>query len=132
MSAPERIVPAGHEHLYNQWHLSPAVRHGGVVHCSGVIGLRHDGTLPEDPSGQVRQAFANLAEVLAAAGLGLDDLIDLHTFHLDLASEVPAFIAVRDEVLREPWPAWTAIGVTGLGGGLPGVVLEMRATAASR
>jgi enamine deaminase RidA (YjgF/YER057c/UK114 family) len=38
------------------------------------------------------------------------------------------FASVRDRYLKEPWPAWTAIGVTELV--MPGGLLEIRAIAA--
>jgi enamine deaminase RidA (YjgF/YER057c/UK114 family) len=38
-----------------------------------------------------------------------------------------AFQAVRDDFLKEPYPAWTAIGVSALA--VPGLFVEIRATA---
>ena len=38
------------------------------------------------------------------------------------------FMSVRDEFLSEPWPAWTAIGITELA--IPGARVEIRVTAA--
>ncbi|WP_300681221.1 RidA family protein [Nocardioides sp.] len=127
--AHEPIVPAGRESEYAEWHLAPAVRVGDTVYCSGVLGTRPDGSVPADLSEEVAQAFENLAEVLAAAGLELAHVVDLLTFHRDLATEVPAFMQGRDRYLAAPWPAWTAIGAAQLGGGLPGVRLEIKATA---
>lgn len=129
MSRRDVVVPSGHESVYEQWHLAPAVRVGDTLLCSGVIGTAADGSVPEDLAAQIEVAFDNLEVVLAAAGMDLSDVVELVTFHLDLA-EVPVFMAVRDRRLHEPWPAWTAIGVSGVGGGLPGVRLEMKATAA--
>ena len=123
------VVPAGQEQVYAEWHLAPAVRVGSLLLCSGVLGTRADGRVPADLEEEVDQAFDNLEHVLAAAGAGLAHVVDVLTFHLDLPGEVPAFMRVRDRRLREPWPAWTAIGVAQLGGGMPGVRLEMKATA---
>lgn len=127
--AHEPVVPAGHEALYEEWHMPSAVRVGSTIHCAGVLGTRPDGTVPEDLAAQAHQAFDNLAHVLAAAGATLDDVADLLTFHLDLAAEVPVFMRVRDERMREPWSAWTAIGAAQIGGGVPGTRLEIKATA---
>jgi enamine deaminase RidA (YjgF/YER057c/UK114 family) len=38
-----------------------------------------------------------------------------------------AFMKVRDEFLQAPWPAWTAIGTTGLA--IPGARVEIRVMA---
>lgn len=129
MSTHVAVVPAGHEEVYATWHLAPAARVGDVLYCSGVLGTRADGSLPADLAEEVGLAFDNLAHVLAAAGASLEHVVDLLTFHLDLPGEVPTFMAVRDRRLGEPWPAWTAIGAAQVGGGLPGVRLEMKATA---
>ena len=123
------VVPAGHEQLYAEWHIAPAVRVGDTLWCSGVIGTRPDGSVPADLDDELEQAFDNLAHVLQAAGANLGDVVDLLTFHLDLAEHVPVFMKVRDRRLSEPWPAWTAIGAAQLGGGLPGVRVEIKATA---
>ena len=129
MSARQTVVPTGTERTYAEWHLAPAVRVGDAIWCSGVIGTRPDGSVPEHLEEEVDLAFSHLAHVLDAAGAGLEHVVDLLTFHLDLPTQVPTFMCVRDRRLAEPWPAWTAIGATQLGGGLPGVRLEMRAVA---
>lgn len=129
MSAHVAVVPAGHEEVYATWHLAPVARVGDVLYCSGVLGTRADGSVPADLDEEVALAFDNLAHVLDAAGADLGDVVDLLTFHRDLPSEVPSFMSERDRRLGEPWPAWTAIGVAQVGGGLPGVRLEMKATA---
>lgn len=123
------VVLPGHEAAYEQWHLPAAVRVDSTLHCAGVLGTREDGSVPEDLVEEIDQAFRNLAAVLAAAGGSLADVAELLTFHLDLAGQVPAFMRVRDQHLAAPWPAWTAVGAAQLGGGLPGVRLEIKATA---
>lgn len=123
------VIPPGHEETYAAWHLAPAIRVGEAIHCSGVLGTRADGSVPEELIEEIEQAFDNLAEVLAAADAELADVADLLTFHRDLAAQVPTFMQVRDRRLGDPWPAWTAVGAAQLGGGLPGVRLEIKATA---
>jgi len=44
-----------------------------------------------------------------------------------LRDEMDAFVRVRARFLSEPWPAQTAVGVAELG--LPGALIELRATA---
>lgn len=36
------------------------------------------------------------------------------TYHMGLREHLDAFIKVKDEFVSEPYPAWTAIGVTEL------------------
>lgn len=123
------VIPAGQEDMYATWHLAPAARVGNTVYCSGVLGTRDDGSVPTDLAEEVDLAFTNLAVVLAAAGAGLADVADLLTFHLDMPSQVTTFMEVRDRRLADPWPAWTAVGTSCIGGGLPGARIEIKATA---
>ena len=66
---------------------------------SGQIGLKPDGTLAgPDTETQIRQAFSNIENLLAAAGLGLDDLAFLR-FYLTRAEDIPAMRTLRNEFL---------------------------------
>ena len=121
------VVPKGMEVQYDSWRLAPAVRVGDVLHCSGQLGLGADGALPAAAEAQFENAFRQLGQVLAAAGFGFDDVVELTSFHVGLRDELDAFLRVRDRFLVEPWPAQTAVGVAELG--LPGAVIELRATA---
>lgn len=124
------VVPVELQHVYRDWHIAPAVRAGNFVICSGVLGQRLDGTIPDDPATQFTLAFENLERVLAAAGAELGHVVELMTFHADLAAELAAFTAVKEQFLDEPYPAWTAVGAAQLGAGLvPSPRVEMKATA---
>lgn len=74
MTAGERVTGAPVFHMPST---AQAVVHRGVVYVSGVLGTT-GGTLELAAGGieaEVRQAIANLAQVLAAAGSSLDDLL---------------------------------------------------------
>jgi enamine deaminase RidA (YjgF/YER057c/UK114 family) len=47
--------------------------------------------------------------------------------HVDLRRHLHAFIKVKDEFVRPPYPAWTAIGITELI--TEGTLVEIRAVA---
>jgi enamine deaminase RidA (YjgF/YER057c/UK114 family) len=131
MSDREAIVPKGFEHYYERFHFAPALRVGNTLHCSGQLGWAGPGQrVPEDPKEQFTLAFENLRRVLEAAGAGFDDVVELTTFHVGLQQHLAAFSAVKDTCFREPWPAWTAIGISELA--IPGALVEIRATAALR
>lgn len=124
------VVPAELEHVYRNWHIAPAVRAGNFVICSGVLGQRLDGTIPDDAATQFTLAFENLQRVLAAADADLGHVVELVTFHTDLAGDLEAFTAVKERFVGEPYPAWTAVGAAQLGAGLvPYPRVEMKATA---
>jgi len=42
---------------------------------SGQVGMRPDGTLPDDPIEQIRVALDNIQKNLEAAGMGIQDLV---------------------------------------------------------
>ena len=48
---------------------------------SGQVGMRPDGTLPEDPIEQIKIALENIRKNLEAAGMGIQDLVKV-TFYL--------------------------------------------------
>ena len=121
------VVPKGYEIQYDAWGLAPAVRVGDVLYCSGQLGIGADGALPASAEAQFENAFRHLGNVLAAAGFGFEDVVELTSFHVGLRDEMDAFVRVRDRFLSEPWPAQTAVGVAELG--LPGALIELRATA---
>jgi enamine deaminase RidA (YjgF/YER057c/UK114 family) len=123
------VVPDAERIVYDEWLISPAVKVGPFVFCSGALGVKDDGTIPADPREQFEQAFSNLGRLLTEAGATFADVFELLTFHIDLA-HVEVFNEVKSTLMHEPHPAWTAVGVAELGGPhLPGLLVEIKATA---
>ncbi|MCH6485277.1 RidA family protein [Pseudoxanthomonas sp. LH2527] len=117
MNTRDVVFPAGRQALYEQHRYSPAVRADGFLFVSGQVGSREDGSPEPDFEAQVRLAFANLQAILQAAGCGLDDIVDVTTFHTDPARQFDTVLAVKDEIFPQaPYPTWTALGVTWLAG----------------
>lgn len=109
---------------------SSAVRVGDVLYLSGQMGFRDDGTLAEGMEGQARQALENIRAVLAGAGLGLGDVFHCTVMLADMA-QWPAFNRVYLDYFKDPLPARSAFGASGLAlGGL--VELECQAYAGSK
>lgn len=117
MSKREAIFPAGRHALYDLHQYSAAIRSGDLLFVSGQVGSREDGSPEPVFEDQVRRAFANLKAVLAAAGCGFEDVVDVTSFHTDPETQFEAMMAVRAEEIGEPpYPNWTAVGVTWLAG----------------
>ncbi|WP_417642827.1 RidA family protein [Enterobacter kobei] len=117
MTQREAIFPASRHALYEQHGYSAAIRSGDLLFVSGQVGSREDGTPEPDFAAQVRLAFANLQDTLAATGCGLDDLIDVTTFHTDPENQFATIMAVKQAVFPQaPYPNWTAVGVNWLAG----------------
>jgi enamine deaminase RidA (YjgF/YER057c/UK114 family) len=109
---------------YDQYHYSPARRVGDTLYISGVVAGRREGEGKDSAAfkAQVRRAFQRLQATLNAAGASFDDVVMLNTFHVwqgpnfegDRPAQFAAFSAVKDEFMKAPYPAWTAIGTTSL------------------
>lgn len=122
----EPLVSESQRASYERSRYAPAVRVGDLLIGSGVIGLGGDDNGPE---AQFRRAFQRLEAVLGEHGLGLRDVAEITTYHVDLGELGDDFIAVKNEFLPEPpYPAWTAIGVERLF--LDEAMIEIRFTAA--
>lgn len=117
MPSRDVVFPAGRQALYEHHRYSPAVRAEGFLFVSGQVGSREDGSPEPDFEAQVRLAFANLQATLRAAGCGLDDIVDVTTFHTDPGRQFDTVLAVKDDIFPQaPYPAWTALGVNWLAG----------------
>jgi enamine deaminase RidA (YjgF/YER057c/UK114 family) len=113
MAQRDTIFPAGRHNLYTSQTYSAAIRSDKLLFVSGHVGSHSDGSPEPDFEAQVRLAFANLKATLKAGGCGLDDIVDVTTFHTDPDNQFGTVMNVKGEVFPEaPYPNWTAIGVT--------------------
>jgi len=127
MADREVIIPQGMEASYERLHFAPAVRDRDRLYCSGQLGTGADGKLADDPEAQFGQAFENVRTVLAKAGADFADVLEMTTYHVDLQAHIRAFMAAKDRYVQEPYPAWTAIGISELA--MPGALVEIRVIA---
>jgi len=126
MTKRRSVVPDGMHDFYDQFHFSPAVRVGKTIYCSGQLGTHPGGKLDPDPAAQISQAFENVRAVLEEAGASLEDVVEMTTFHVGFSEHIGIFMQVKDGYIKEPYPAWTAIGVTELAFG---ALVEIKVTA---
>ncbi len=85
-----------------------------LVATSGQLGIRPDGSVPKGAQAQAEACFANIATILAEAGMGPGDVIRLNAYVTDRA-HMAGYMAARDEWLAAvtPPPASTLMIVTG-------------------
>lgn len=119
----EIIIPEGWEEVYENWRFAPALKIDNRVYVSGVVAQPQHG----DKGAGYRRAWAAIEQTLALAGASLDDIVDILTFHTDIAGDLQEFAAVKNEFIKEPYPAWTAIGTTGLA--VPEGIVEIKVVA---
>jgi enamine deaminase RidA (YjgF/YER057c/UK114 family) len=123
----QEVIPAWMKPIYDNYHFAPAVIDGDYLRCSGMIGMRPDLSVPEDPTEQFTLAFDNLRGLLAEVGLTFANVTEMTTYHVGLQAHMQAFVAVKDKFLPAPYAAWTAIGITELAA--PAGLVEIQVTA---
>jgi enamine deaminase RidA (YjgF/YER057c/UK114 family) len=123
----ERYQPEGVLDTVARLQYAQAVRAGNLLFVSGQAGWDANMVVPSDYEEECRAVFENLKVVLGAAGCSLADVIEAVSLHTP-ATDIGTFWRVRNEYLKEPWPAWTMIGDIGLA--LPTMHVEVKVTAA--
>lgn len=83
-----------------------------MVFCSGQLGIGPDAQVPEDVAAQTELCFNNIRSILAAAGMGLQDVVRVNAYVTDRA-HMQAYMSVRDGFFPQPAPASTLMIVTG-------------------
>lgn len=83
-------------------------QHRRLLFISGQVPESSDGSVPEGFEAQCEQAWRNVIEVLAAAGLGVRNLVKVTTFLTDLSQVVPNR-GVRRRMLAGHEPALTVM-----------------------
>lgn len=101
-----------------------------IVVTSGQLGVRPDDSVAEDARAQADQCFANVAAILAEAGMGPGDVIRINAFVTDRA-HMPGYMAARDAWLADVAdpPASTLVIVSGFT--RPEFKVEVEVTAAA-
>jgi 2-iminobutanoate/2-iminopropanoate deaminase len=83
-------------------------QHRRLLFVSGQVPQRSDGTVPDGFEAQCEQAWRNVIEVLAAAGLGIAHLVKVTTFLTD-RNQLVANRSIRRAMLGEHQPALTVV-----------------------
>ncbi|WP_280236288.1 RidA family protein [Nocardia cyriacigeorgica] len=100
---------------YEPYNISQAIKANGLLYVSGQAGFDEQGnTVSDDFLTQGRQAFANIQQVLAAAGADLADVVKVGIFVTDIPANLDKIIALREEFLSKPYPADTLLEVSAL------------------
>ena len=99
-----------------------------LCYVSGQVGVKPDGTTAPNDAAQCEQAWANVKNVLAAAGMGLEDIIKLNAY-LTRTDLIPVYRTARDRAVgATPPPASTLVVVAALAN--PAWVVEIECVAA--
>ena len=83
------------------------------LHVSGQVGVAPDGTIVKGIEPQIERAFRNVEAILAAGGMGFDDVVKINTFLLT-RDHVPLLRKIRDGFFPRTAPASTLFMVAAL------------------
>jgi enamine deaminase RidA (YjgF/YER057c/UK114 family) len=98
--------------VQEDWGFSDALLIGDTAYLSGLVaGMAEGETTPE---AAYERAFQRIGDNLGRVGCSWDDVVEMTSFHTDVATQLPFMVAVKKKYVRAPYPAWTAVGVTRL------------------
>jgi 2-iminobutanoate/2-iminopropanoate deaminase len=94
---------------------SQAVKHGGLLFCSGQIPVNPAAGKIEaaDVEGQARQVLANISALLASQGLAMTDVIKATVF-LQSMADFPKVNPIYEAAFGGHKPARSTVAVAGL------------------
>ncbi len=109
-NAKDVIMPESPQALafQNAVGFADAVIAGDMVYLSGVVAVPAPDATSMKPA--YEEAFGRIEKTLERAGVSWDDVVDMTTFHTDLANQINEFSEVKNRYVKAPFPAWTAIG----------------------
>lgn len=106
MSGPRPFKPVGQA---GDLPFSPAVVVDGWVIVSGQASVDASGAIVRDGfEGELRRSMENLERVLAAAGCGLPDVVQVRAY-IGRGEDLPEFNRLYREFFRPPFPARTTL-----------------------
>jgi enamine deaminase RidA (YjgF/YER057c/UK114 family) len=94
---------------------SPALRVGNLLFLAGTTATDENGRIvaPGDIVGQTRYIYEKFAELLAAAGAGLEHIVET-TEYITTTENYRGTADVRRAIFRPPYPTATGVIVAGL------------------
>ena len=126
--ANSRMIAAAGTTWPERYTFSPALRVGNLLFISGTTANDAGGQLvaPGDIVGQTRYIFEKFAALLAAAGAGLEHIVET-TEYITTTENYRGTADVRRAIFRPPYPTATGVIVAGLL--RPGALIEISAVA---
>ena len=128
------VIPAPHGSVvlpdenskwaYDNFRYAAVRRVGDTLYISGVVIGPREGEKRDVAAfkQQVHRGFQRLQAILKSAGATFADVVMINSFHVWESpnfegakdQHFAAFEEVADTYLKPPYPAWTAVGTTGL------------------
>ncbi|WP_192647410.1 RidA family protein [Sphingopyxis sp. OAS728] len=87
---------------------SEAIIAGDTIYLSGVVAVPRAGDQGPEPA--FERMFERIEATLRRAGATFDDVVEMTSYHVDMAGQIDAFVLVKHRYVKAPFPAWTAVG----------------------
>jgi enamine deaminase RidA (YjgF/YER057c/UK114 family) len=89
----------------------------------------HGQVIGDDIETQTVHTYQNIERVLRAGGSGLDQILQMTSFVVDLGKNGAGYVAARKKIITRPTYTSATIGISALM--VPGLLLEVQCTAAA-
>jgi enamine deaminase RidA (YjgF/YER057c/UK114 family) len=86
-----------------------------LLHVSGVVAVRPDGTIPDEVADQAAVIWFNIRAILGEAEMAITDIVSITTYVVvDFMASLPDVMAARDQALETHRAASTLVTVPAL------------------
>lgn len=124
-----RIPPGIHDPLGSYSHQIEIQGNERLLVISGQVGMRQDGTVPDDPLEQIDVAFDNIVHNLRAANMDIEDIVKI-TYYLVGEIDTTKRRELIHSKLQGHRPCSTLLYVVGLASPMYKVEIDAWATRA--
>jgi 2-iminobutanoate/2-iminopropanoate deaminase len=125
----KQVIPVPGVLAYEPFGFTNCVRLGDVLYLSGISALDRQGkVIGNDIETQTIGTYRNIEQVLRAGGSGLDQILQMTSFVVDLGKNGAGYVAARQKILTKPTYTSATIGISALM--VPGLLLEVQCIAA--
>ena len=91
---PPTIAPPAANYAHGILSVGPS----RLLHISGTVGVRPDGTVPDDVGEQAEVTWQNIAAICEKAGMSLSDIVSITTYAV-VGQPLGGVMAARDAAL---------------------------------
>ncbi len=126
----KQVIQASGVLAYEPFGFTNCVRFKDMLYLSGISALDPEGkVVGADIETQTQETYRNIQKVLRAAGSDLDQILQMTSFIVDLATNGSGYVAARKKILTRSAYTRATIGVAALM--IPGLLLEVQCIAAT-
>lgn len=126
----KQVIPTAGVLQYEPFGFTNCVRYREVLYLSGIAAFDvQDRVVGEDIETQTVKTFENIERILRTAGSGLDQILRMTSFVVNLERNGAGYVAARKKILIRHEYTSATIGVSALM--IPGLLVEVQSCAAT-